>query len=206
MQTEVKRRADIARALRLTWVSLLYNLVETVVGVGAGLAAGSVALLGFGLDSVVESSSATVILWRLRAERSGAHTSEEAERKAIRLIAGAFFVIAAYVGAQSLFDLATGARPEESLVGLVLAAVSVVVMPVLARQKRRVAGDLGSKAVEADSTQTTLCAYISVAVLAGLAANSLFGWWWADAVAGLVIAGLAVKEGRELWLTRDFCC
>lgn len=206
MQTEVKRRADITRALRLTWVSLLYNLVETVVGVGAGLAAGSVALLGFGLDSVVESSSATVILWRLRAERSGARTSEEAERKAIRFIAVAFFAIAAYVGAHAAFDLATGARPQESLVGLVLAAVSVVVMPVLARQKRQVASELHSKAVEADSTQTTLCAYISAAVLAGLAANSLFGWWWADPVAGLVIAALAVKEGRELWVTRDFCC
>lgn len=201
-----ERRASLERGLALEYLSLGWNFLETFVGIAAGLAAGSVALLGFGLDSVVEASSAAVLIWRLKTEHSRNRTAEEAERRAIRLVAVAFFALAAYVGGRAVYDLIVQARPEESMVGIVLAAVSLVVMPVLAWLKRRAARDLDSRALQADARQTSLCTYISAFLLAGLAANSWLGWWWADPVAALAIALLAVREGRELWLTEDFCC
>lgn len=186
--------------------SLGYNVVEAGVGIVAGVAAGSVALLGFGLDAVVESASAGVLIWRLGTERRGRRTAEEAERRAIRLVALAFFALALYIGGRALFDLANGTRPEETNVGLVLAVVSLLVMPVLARAKRRAARELDSRSLEGDSAQTMLCTYMSAILLVGLVANSVAGWWWADPVAALVIAGLAAREGRELWVTEDVCC
>jgi divalent metal cation (Fe/Co/Zn/Cd) transporter len=200
------RSRDLKGGLRLEYFSLAWNLLETVVGLVAGIVAGSVALVGFALDSVAESSSAAVLVWRLRSEQSGAGAPEETERRAVRLVALAFFVLAAYVGGRATYDLAVGARPEESIPGIVLAAVSLVVMPALARAKRRAARRLDSRALQADSVQTLLCTYLSAFLLVGLLANSLFGWWWADPLAGLAIAGIAVKEGRELWTTEDLCC
>lgn len=202
----IHRSQRLKRGLFLEYFSLGWNVLETVVGLLAGLAAGSIALVGFALDSVAEASSAGVLIWRLRAERGGSHSSEEAERKAIRLVAIAFLGLAAYVGGRASYDLATRVRPEESTVGIVLALVSLVVMPLLAWRKRVVAKELDSRSLQADAKQTTLCTYISAFLLVGLAANSLFGWWWADPLAGLAIAGLAAREGVELWRTEDICC
>lgn len=202
----VRRRAALGRGLLLEYLSLVYNVLEAVVGFAFGLAAGSVALIGFALDSVVEASSASVLVWRLHSERGGRAGAEEIERRAVRLVAGAFFALAAYVGIRSAVDLVTAARPEESVPGIVLAVVSLVAMPLLAWAKRRTARDLDSRSLQADSRQTTLCTYLSAVLLAGLVANSLLGWWWADPGAGLVIAAIALKEGLELWRTEDFCC
>lgn len=200
------RRESLRHALWLEALSLTYNALESVVGIVAGIAAGSVALVGFGLDAVVESASAGVLIWRLGTERRGRRSAEEAERRAIRLVAVAFGLLAAYVGGRAALDLAAGARPDESTVGIVLAAVSLVVMPVLARAKRAAARELDSRSLEGDSAQTMLCTYMSAVLLFGLVANSLWGWWWADPVAGLAIAALAAREARELWVTEDVCC
>ena len=189
----------LARGLRLEYFTVLWNAAEAVVGIAAGVAAGSLALLGFGLDSVVEASSASVLIWRLRAERSGARGADEVERKALRLVAGAFVTLALYVGVRATVDLIGEARPEESVPGIVLAVVSLLVMPVLAFRKRAVARALGSGSLEADATQTLLCMYLSAFLLVGLVANAALGWWWADPLAGIGIAAWAVKEAREAW-------
>lgn len=199
------RAAGLRRGLRLEFFSLTWNVLETFVGMAAGLASGSVALIGFALDSVVESSSAAVLIWRLRSEASSRKDVESIERRAVRLIAFAFWALAVYVGGKAVLDLIAQNRPEESAVGIVLAIVSLIVMPVLAARKRAAARDLDSRAMHADSSQTSLCTYISAVLLVGLGANALLGWWWADPVAGLGIAGLAAKEGHELWTTEDFC-
>jgi divalent metal cation (Fe/Co/Zn/Cd) transporter len=199
------RAASVRSALRLEYFSLAWNFLETFVGLVAGLASGSVALIGFALDSVVESSSAAALIWRLRREQSGGASTEDIERRAVRIVGAAFFALAAYVGVQAIFDLVTRSKPEASTLGIVLAAVSIVVMPLLALRKRRMAKVLDSRSLEADSGQTWLCSYISVFLLVGLGANAAFGWWWADPVAALVIAALALREGRELWTTQKFC-
>ncbi|HEX2057254.1 MAG TPA: cation transporter [Actinomycetota bacterium] len=200
------RRDSLRHALGLEALSLGYNVLEAVVGVAAGVAAGSVALVAFGLDAVVESASAGVLIWRLGTERRGRRTAEEAERKAVRLVAVAFGALAVYIGGRAILDLAAGTRPEESTIGIVLAAVSLLVMPVLARAKKAAARELDSRSLEGDSAQTMLCTYMSAVLLFGLATNALWGWWWADPIAGLVIAALAAREARELWVTEDLCC
>lgn len=199
------RAGALRSGVRLEAFTIGWNILEAVVGITAGLAAGSVALIGFALDSVVEASSGTILLWRLQAEKRGS-SIESVERRAVRLIAIAFFALALYVGVKAGVQLISRSRPEESLTGIILAGVSLVVMPVLAWRKRVVARLLDSRALEADSTQTALCTYLSVILILGLAANSALGWWWADPVAALAIAGLATKEGVELWRTEDFCC
>jgi divalent metal cation (Fe/Co/Zn/Cd) transporter len=200
------RTRSLRRGLLLEYFTVGWNLLEAVVGLAAGFVAGSVALVGFALDSIVEASSGSVLIWRLRSEQRGTRTAEEAERKAIRLVAVAFLALAAYVGGRAVLDLVTRARPDESVPGIVLAVVSLIVMPVLAWRKRNVARELDSRALQADSTQTTLCTYLSGFLLVGLVANAMFGWWWADPLAGLAIAGFAAKEGRELWTAQDLCC
>jgi divalent metal cation (Fe/Co/Zn/Cd) transporter len=192
-------------ALRLEYFSLGWNVLETVVGFIAGVAAGSVALIGFALDSIVESSSATALIWRLRKEKGGEVAPEELERQAVRIVAVAFFALALYVGVQASFDLINRNQPESSGLGIGLAVVSVLVMPWLAMRKRQMAHVLDSRALEADSGQTSLCTYISALLLVGLALNALLGWWWADPVAGLGIAALAAREGYELLTTERFC-
>lgn len=191
--------------MRLEYFSLAWNFLETFVGFAAGLASGSVALMGFALDSVVESSSAGALIWRLRKERTGDVLPEDIERRTVRVVGVAFFALAVYVGGRAIYDLITEARPEASGVGIALAVVSVIVMPWLARRKRIMAKALDSRSLEADSGQTALCTYISVFLLLGLGLNAAFGWWWADPVAALGIAAFAVKEGRELWTTERFC-
>jgi divalent metal cation (Fe/Co/Zn/Cd) transporter len=200
-------RADVlSRARRLEIFTVSWNAVEAVVGIAAGLAVGSVALVGFALDSVAESASGGVLLWRLRAERSGSHTSEDAERKAIRGVAVAFFALATYVAVRSIVALAGQERPDASVAGVLLTTVSLIVMPILAQRKRRVAVELDSRSLDADASQTNLCTYLSAVVLVGLVLNAALGWWWADPVAALALAALAAREGAELWRTEDVCC
>jgi divalent metal cation (Fe/Co/Zn/Cd) transporter len=199
------RAERVRHGLRLEYFSLVWNVLETIVGMVAGIAAGSVALVGFALDSVVESSSAAILIWRLRGEGSDKWDVESIERRAVRLVASAFWALSAYVGVKAFLDLVQQNRPEESPIGIGLAVVSLIVMPVLADRKREAARSLDSRAMHADSSQTSLCTYISAVLLFGLVANALLGWWWADPVAGLGIALLAAREGHELWTTEDFC-
>ena len=188
-------RARLGRRARLlAGASVAYNVVEAVVAVGAGLVAGSVALVGFGLDSTVEVSSGLIVLWQFR------HPLPEArEQRALRLMAVSFFALAAYVGVESVRGLLGDSRPDASPVGIGLAVASLLVMPFLSVAQRRTGRALGSQAVVADSTQTLLCTYLSAVLLVGLLLNASLGWSWADPLAGLVIAAVAVKEGREAW-------
>lgn len=198
--TEAERRRYGRRAQLLAATSVGYNVVEAVIAIGAGLAAGSVALVGFGLDSIVEVSSGVIILWQFRHP-----IPQERERQALRLMALAFFGIAASVTVESARSLVGGHVPEHSTVGIVLAGVSLVVMPILSWAQRRTGQRLSSASVVADGTQTLLCTYLSGVLLAGLVLNATLGWWWADPIAGLVIAAVALKEGREAW-RGDNCC
>jgi divalent metal cation (Fe/Co/Zn/Cd) transporter len=197
------RSADRARwrrtALALAWATIAWNSLEAIIAVASGTVAGSIALVGFGLNSIVEVGSAVVVVWQF----SGADA--EREQRALRLIAGSFFVFAAYVAGQAVWDLVARSAPDESVPGIVLAALSLVVMPVLAIAKRRVGRRMSSRTVVADSGQTMLCSYLSAILLVGLLANATMGWWWADPIAALAIAVLAVREGREAW-RGEACC
>jgi divalent metal cation (Fe/Co/Zn/Cd) transporter len=188
------------RAQLLAGVSVTYNLFEAVIAVTAGLVAGSVALVGFGLDSLVEVSSGLIILWQFRHR-----LPESRERHALRLMAFSFFALAAYVTFESLRALVSGHDPDSSPVGIGLAIASLLVMPFLSWTQRRTGKALGSHAVVADSTQTLLCTYLSAVLLVGLLLNATVGWSWADPLAGLVIAAVAVREGREAW-RGEGCC
>jgi divalent metal cation (Fe/Co/Zn/Cd) transporter len=195
------RRAVLSRRVRLLVAATIsYNAIEAVVAIAAGSVASSTALIGFGLDSVIEVSSAAAVAWQFTGG-----DDERRERAALRVIAGSFFALAAYVTVESVRALVGTDRAGHSAVGLVLAAVSLVVMPLLSAAQRRAGRELGSRSAVADSKQTLLCTYLSGVLLVGLAVNSLFGWWWADPVAALVIAVVAVKEGREA-LRGNTCC
>lgn len=190
----LRKRGLVLAALTIAW-----NTVEAVVAIGAGLAAGSIALVGFGFDSTIEVLSAWVVVWQFRAELRGGY-DEDRERLALRLIGATFFVLAAYVVVEAVRDLfLVDAEAAGSGVGIVLAALSLAVMPVLALAKRRTADELGSPTLRADSTETLLCSWLSVALLAGLVLSATLGWWWADPVAAVVIAVLAAREGLEAW-------
>lgn len=195
--------ADRARwrriALALAWATIVWNSLEAIIAIVSGAEAGSIALVGFGLNSIVEVGSAVVVVWQF----SGADA--EREQRALKLIAGSFFVFAAYISGQAVWDLVARSEPQESVPGIVLASLSLVVMPVLAIAKRRVGRRMSSRTVVADSAQTMLCSYLSAILLIGLVANATIGWWWADAIAALVIAALAVREGREAW-RGEACC
>jgi divalent metal cation (Fe/Co/Zn/Cd) transporter len=202
------RRAQLARALGLEYLTVGWNIAEGIIAVSAAVLAGSVALLGFGIDSFVESASGLVMIWRLQAERRGSGddaTIDAIEHRARRLVALSLFLLAAFVVFDAADTLWTGERPAFSLVGVALTSVSLVVMLWLARAKRRVARDLGSQAMEADAFQTTACWWLSLAALVGITLNGALGWWWADPVAALVIAALITKEAREAWEGRDCC-
>lgn len=181
------------RGLRLEYLTVGWNLVEAFVAVGFGIAAGSIALVGFGFDSLIEVFAATVVIWELR------RVGEERERLALRLIAITFFSLAAYVLVESVRDLAIQAEPRESVPGLVLAALSLIVMPLLARAKRRTGQAMGSASLVADAAETLLCAVLSLILLVGLLLNATAGWWWADPLAAIGIAALALREGLEAW-------
>jgi divalent metal cation (Fe/Co/Zn/Cd) transporter len=188
------------RAQLLAGTSVAYNVVEAVIAITAGLVAGSVALVGFGLDSVVEVSSGLIILWQFRHAMP-----ERRERQALWLTALSFFALAAYITFESIRTLMGSNDPDPSRVGIALAAASLVVMPFLSWAQRRTGKVLKSNAVVADSTQTLLCTYLSAVLLVGLLLNATLGWSWADPIAGLVIAAIAVKEGREAW-RGEGCC
>jgi divalent metal cation (Fe/Co/Zn/Cd) transporter len=184
------------RARMLAWGGIAYHFVEFAIAIGAGIAASSIALIGFGADSLIEALAGFVVLWLFSGARIG---SEEAERRAQQLIAASFFVLAAYVTVESIRTLAGAHHPQASWVGIGLAAFTTLTMPLLARVKRRVGNQLGSAAAVKEASQTQLCAYLSVALLVGLVLNAAGGLWWADPLAALFIAGVAIKEGRESW-------
>jgi divalent metal cation (Fe/Co/Zn/Cd) transporter len=203
-----RRPEAVRRALRLELLTLGWNVVEGVIAVTAAVLAGSVAILGFGVDSFVECASALVMLWRLHAERAqslpAAHF-DDLESRARRLVAASLLLLAGYVTLDAVHTVWIGARPEFSAVGVTLLAVSVAVMLWLARAKARVARELGSEAMEADAFQTTACWWLSLAALVGVGLNGLFGWWWADPLAALIIAGLIAREARDAWRGKACC-
>ncbi len=203
------RASHLAHALRLEYLTVGWNLVEGVVAVTAATLAGSVALLGFGIDSFVESASGLTMIWRLRAERRGKLDDRQLDRvegRARRLVAVSLFLLAAYVAFDATATLVSAEKPSFSVVGVALTSLSLLVMLWLARAKRRVAAELESRAMEADAFQTTVCWWLSLAALLGVGANGLLGWWWADPGAALVIAGLVAREGRGAWSGEPDCC
>ena len=200
--TTGERERLVRRVKLLSWASLAWMTVEGAVAIIAGLVAGSVALIGFGLDSVIEGLASVVIIWRFTGARA---LSEAAEHRAQKLVAIQFFVLAPYVAYESVRALAGGERPAISWVGIALAACSVVIMPYLGIAKERLADKLESAATKGEGRQNMLCAYLAGALLVGLLANALVGAWWLDPVVGLLIAALAVKEGREAW-RGEGCC
>lgn len=202
-------RADLVRRGRmLAWLTIGWNGIEGIVAVVFGILAGSIALIGFGVDSYVEVISGAVIVWRLAKEDRGDHLSAAAERRAVRIIAVTFLLLAFGVAAESIRTLVTAARPDESLPGIILAGISLIVMPLLARAKRRVGQQMGSRALVADATETVLCVWLSAILLGGLGLNALLGWWWADPLAALGVVYVAAREGLEHWRADDLdvCC
>jgi divalent metal cation (Fe/Co/Zn/Cd) transporter len=183
------------RGFRLEYATLAWMVAEAAVAITAGLIAASIALLGFGLDSVIELLSATIVIWQLRGEITG----QDRETRAVRLIGATFFALAAYLTIDSIRDLATQARPGQSIPGLAVTAAALIVMPALAVAKRRTGKALGNRTLVADSAETAFCAYTAAAALLGVGLNIWLGWWWTDPAAALVIAALAVKEGIECW-------
>jgi len=186
---------------QLEYFTLGWNLTEAAVAIGAGIFAGSIALLGFGVDSLIESLSGGILLWRLQR----AETNQERERPALILVGVSFFLLALYVAVEAATSLLRREQPEVSVVGIVLSVVSLIVMPLLARAKRRVAARLESRALFADSRQTDICAYLSAILLGGLLLNALFGWWWADPVAALCMLPLIFHEGIAAVHGRSCC-
>ena len=197
----VDRRAVLRRRIRwLVAATITYNVIEAIVAITAGTIASSIALIGFGLDSVIEVSSAAAVAWQYAGP-----DPERREKVALRIIAGSFFALAAYVTVEALRTLIGGHQPEQSNVGIVLVSISVVIMPFLSWAQRRAGREFGSASAVADSKQTLLCTYLSAAVLVGLVLNAALGWWWADPVVALGLAVVAVREGREA-LRGETCC
>ena len=192
----------VRRARLLAWGGIGWHVAEFGVALAAGIAAGSIALIGFGFDSLIEAGAAAAVLWRFASKRSHLHASE---RRAQQVIGASFFLLAAYVAVEATRTLVEGSHPDASWVGIGLAAVTAPTMPLLAVAKYRVGRALGSSATVSEGVQNMLCAYLSIALLVGLGANALFGWWWADPAAALVIAAVALREGRES-LRGDACC
>ena len=184
------------RAKRLAWGGNAWHVIEFAIAVGAGIAAGSVALVAFGIDSVIEALAGGVIVWLFSGGRGSSPT---AERRAQQLIAASYALLVAYIGVEAIRDLAGAHHPEVSWIGIGLAALTAPTMPLLARAKRKVGRELNSSATVSEASQNMICAYLSLALLLGLLANALLGWWWADPVAALVIAAVAAKEAVESW-------
>ena len=198
--TASRPRAPLVRRARhLAWVGLGWHGIETGVSIAAGVVAGSVALVGFGADSVIELAAGLVVLWRLASARA------ISERRAQQMIAVSFYLLSAYVALEAIVSLDAGKRPAVSWVGIGLATLTLATMPALARAKARLAVELGSSATKSESRQTMLCAYLSVGLLVGLSLNALLGWWWADPVTALAIAAVAINEGRNAW-RGEACC
>jgi divalent metal cation (Fe/Co/Zn/Cd) transporter len=185
------------RGFRLEYATMTWMVAEAAVAITAGLLAASIALVGFGLDSVIELISATIVIWQLRGEV----TAQDRQTRAVQLISVTFFALAAYLTVDSIRDLATGAQPRQSIPGLAVTAAALIVMPALAIAKHRTGKALGNRTLIADSAETAFCAFTSAAALLGVGLNTWLGWWWADPAAALIIAALAVREGIECWET-----
>ena len=198
MNESALNTASVRSGIRLEYLTIGWNSLEAIIAVGAGIVAGSVSLVGFGLDSVIEVSSGAILLWRLC---SGEHR----EQLALRLVGLSFLALTTYIVFDAAKSLWFREAPEESYVGIALATLSLIVMPLLASAKRRVATSLKSQSMRADSRQTDICAYLSAILLGGLGLNALFGWWWADPVAALAMAPIIAKEGVEA-LRGETCC
>ena len=198
------RSRDVERGRLLEYFTIVWNLLEALVSLIAGIFSGSISLIGFGIDSLVETSSGAVLLWRLRAGEQG----EKRERTALRLVGASFWALAAYVAYEAIRTLVTGEAPGSSYLGITVAVLSLIVMPLLARAKRRVARRLNSAALVADSRQTDLCACLSGILLGGLTLNAALGWWWADPVAALLMVPIIGREGLNAMRGRhcDSCC
>ncbi len=198
-------RADLVRRGRkLEYFTIAYNSLEGLIAVFSGFFAGSIALIGFGFDSAIEVTSGGMLLWRLYADVNES-LRERAERLSLRIVGICFLALALYIGYDSIALLVRQRAPERSIPGIVLALASLIVMPLLAHAKRKVARDMGSAAMKADATQTEFCTWLSAILLAGLVLNALFGWWWADPVAGLVMVPIIAREGVE-GVRGDRCC
>ncbi|MBW2732527.1 MAG: cation transporter [Deltaproteobacteria bacterium] len=198
----------IRRGLRLEYLTVGWNVIEGVVSVAIALAAGSVALLGFGIDSFVEMTSGLVLIWRLRAERKTCNPEEieRIDQRAHKLVGLSLFLLSGYVAFEATKALITAERPDPTVAGIIITSLSLAVMWWLARAKRKTARALESRALEADSFQTTACFWLSLTTLAGIALNATLGWWWADPVAALAMTFFLFKEGREAWKGEDCFC
>ncbi len=208
MVNDLTRPVAVRRARILNWATIGWNVIEGIAAITVGLAVGSVSLVGFGLDSAIEVSAAGVLTWRLARERRTGCRQDD-DRVAQRLVAASFALLAGYVGVNAANGLISGQVPEPTPVGVAIAALSLVVMPFIARAKRRVAPVIGSRAAEAEAWQTDLCTALSAALLAGLGLNLALGWWWADHLAALTIAGLAGYAAVKTWQApslADTCC
>lgn len=190
------RAAQVERGKKLEYATVAYNSLEGVIAIGAGVVAGSVALVGFGFDSVIEVISGATLLWRLHADRDEARR-EAAEQRALRIVGLSFMLLAGYIVFDAAKSLILREPPDESVVGIAIAALSLVVMPLLVRAKRRVAAAIDSRALNADAMQTALCTWLSAILLGGLLLNAVLGWWWADPIAALVMVPIIVREGLE---------
>ena len=196
LNTTDDRRTQVRRGKLLEYFTVGYNSLEGIIAIAAGLVAGSIALVGFGFDSAIEVISGCALLWRLYGDADESRR-ERIEQRALRIVGISFFLLAAYVTFDAIKSLVRREAPEESIVGIALAAVSVVVMPLLVRAKRRVARSIGSAALHADATQTQICTYLSAILLGGLGLNAAVVWWWADPLAALVMVPIIAKEGWE---------
>ena len=203
MSIESARAASVRRGRLLEYLTIGWNSLEGLIAIGSGLLAGSIALVGFGVDSFIEVSSGAALLWRLHLDSP--ERRERAEQVALKVVGVSFLALAAYVAFDGVKSLVYREAPEASYVGIALATLSLAVMPLLARAKRRVAAEINSRALQADSRQTDICTYLSAILLGGLILNALFGWWWADPVAALVMTPIIVKEGVEA-LRGETCC
>lgn len=205
MDAVYSTRPDLVRrGQRLEYFTIGYNCLECLVSIAAGLIAGSVSLIGFGLDSAIEVASGAALLWRLHHDMNP-HRREQVERTTLRIVGWCFIVLAAYIAYESGSTMIRHEAPDRSVPGIVIAAASVVVMPLLARAKRRVATGIGSRAMHADSRQTDFCAYLSAILLGGLILNAVLGWWWADPLAALAMVPIILKEGID-GLRGRACC
>jgi len=203
-ETAIARQLRAHRGKRLEYFTIAWNSLEGMIGIAAGVFAGSISLVGFGIDSLIEVTSGVTLLWRMSVD-ADVQRRERNERLSLRIVGGCFLALALYVAYEAVLDLTGKSAPERSIPGIVLACLSLIVMPILSRAKKNVANGLGSAAMNADSRQTDFCVYLSAILLAGLLLNAAFGWWWADPVAALVMAPIIAKEGVE-GLKAHSCC